>query len=93
MEHLTTAFMFHNTVEPLNNGQVGVGAFVHYSEVSFIGRFHHNYVNLIRYQFMLKMVSFKFKIKSDSSRINNLTPIITVYVVALDLEVKLGYPA
>ena len=37
---------YNNTVEPLNNGQVGAGAFVRYSEVSFIGRFHHNYVNL-----------------------------------------------
>ena len=81
------------TVEPLNNGQVGAGAFVRYSEVSFIGRFHHNYVNLTPYQFMLKMVSYKFKIKSDSSRIDNLTPIITVYVVASDFEVKLSYPA
>ena len=26
------------TVEPLYNGQVGAGAFVHYLEVSFIGR-------------------------------------------------------
>ena len=34
------------TVEPLYNGQVGAGDFVHYSEVSFIGRFHHNLVNL-----------------------------------------------
>ena len=80
------------TVEPLNNGQIGAGAFVRYSEVSFIGRFHHNYVNLTPYQFMLKMVSYNFKIKSDSSRIDNLTPIITVYVGALDLEVKLSYP-
>ena len=30
------------TVEPLNNGQVGTGAFVRFSEVSFSGRFHHN---------------------------------------------------
>ena len=30
------------TVEPLYNRQVGAGAFVRYSEVSFIGRFHHN---------------------------------------------------
>ena len=29
------------TVEPLYNLQVGAGAFVRYSEVSFIGRFHH----------------------------------------------------
>lgn len=28
-------------MEPLYNGQVGAGDFVHYSEVSFIGRFHH----------------------------------------------------
>ena len=28
----------HYTVEPLYNGQVGAGAFVHYLEVSFIGR-------------------------------------------------------
>ena len=49
--------------------------------------------NLTPYQFMLKMVSYKFKIKSDSSRIDNLTLIITVYVVALDLEVKLSYSA
>ena len=84
-----------NTVEPLNNEQVGAGAFVRYSEVSFTGRFHHNYVNLIPYnKFMLKMVRYiKFKINSDSSRIDYLTPIITVYVVALDLEVKLSYPA
>ena len=27
-----------STVEPLYNGQVGAGVFVHYSEVSFIGR-------------------------------------------------------
>ena len=27
------------TVEPLNNGHVGAGAFVHYSEVSFLGGF------------------------------------------------------
>ena len=32
------------TVEPLYNGHVGAGAFVRYSEVSFIGRFHHNNV-------------------------------------------------
>ena len=50
------------------------------------------YVNLTPYQFMLKTVSYKFKIKFDSNRIDNLTPIITVYVVALDLEVKLSYP-
>ena len=82
-----------STVEPLNNGQVGVGAFVRYSEVSFIGRFHHNFVNLTPYLFMLKMVSYKFKIKSNSSMIDNLTPNITVYVVASDLEVKVSYPA
>ena len=29
------------TVEPLNNGQVGAKIFVRYSEVSFIGSFHH----------------------------------------------------
>ena len=81
-------------MEPLNNRQVGAGAFVRYSEVSFIGRFHQNHVNLTPYQFMLKMVSYKFKIKSDSSRIDNLTPNITVYVVASDLEVKgVSYPA
>ena len=28
-------------MEPLYNGQVGAGAFVRYSEVSFIGRFRH----------------------------------------------------
>ena len=61
-------------MEPLNNGQVGAGAFVHYLEVSFIERFHHNHVNLTPYQFMLKMVSYKLKLKSDSSRIDNLTP-------------------
>ena len=81
------------TVEPLNNRQVGAGAFVRYSEVSFIGRFRHNYINLTPYQYMLKMVSYKFKIKSNSSRINKLTAIITVHVVALDLEVKLSYTA
>ena len=80
-------------MEPLNNGQVGAGAFVRYSEVSFIGRFCHNYINLTPYQYMLKMVSYKFKIKSNSSRINKLTAIITVHVVALDLEVKLSYTA
>ena len=42
---------------------------------------------------MFKMVSYKFKIKSDSSRIDNFTPIITVYAVALELKVKLSYPA
>ena len=80
-------------MEPLYNGQVGAAAFVRYSEVSFIGRFHHNHVNLNPYQFMLKMVSYKFKIKSDSGRINNWTPNITVYVIASDLEVKVSYPA
>ena len=59
----------------------------------FIGRFHQNHINLTPYQFMFKMVSYKFKIKSDSSRIDNLTPNITVYVVASDLEVKVSYPA
>ena len=39
-------------MEPLNNGQVGAGPFVRYSEVSFIGRFQ--YVNLTPYQLMLK---------------------------------------
>ena len=34
------------TVEPLYNGQVGAGDFIRYLEVSFIGRFHHNHVNL-----------------------------------------------
>ena len=81
------------TVEPLNNGQVGAGAFVRYSEVSFIGRFHHNYVNLTLTNSCLKMVSYKFKIKSDRSRIDNLTPNITVYVAASDLKVKVSYPA
>ena len=82
-------------MKPLHvyNGQVGAGALVRYSEVSFIGRFHHNHVNLTPYQFMLKMVSYKFKIKSDSSRIDNLTPNMTVYMVASDLEVKVSYPA
>ncbi len=32
------------TVEPPNNGQVGAGGFVLYSEVSFIGRLYHNYM-------------------------------------------------
>ena len=90
-KHEASIYMY--TVEYLNNGQVGAGVFVRYSDVSFTGRFHHNYVNLILYQFMLKMVSYKFKTKSDSSRIDNLTPVITVCVVALDLEVKLSYPA
>ena len=27
-----------NTVEPLYNGHIGAGRFVHYKEVSFIGR-------------------------------------------------------
>ena len=31
----------HVIVGPLYNGQGGVGAFVRYLEVSFIGRFHH----------------------------------------------------
>ena len=30
------------TVEPLYNGQVGARGFVHYLEVSIIGRFNHN---------------------------------------------------
>ncbi len=30
-----------STVEPPNNGQVGAGGFVRYSEVSFIGRLYH----------------------------------------------------
>ena len=41
-----------NTVEALNNGQVGARAFVHYLEVGPFntGRFHHNYyVNLTVY--------------------------------------------
>ena len=33
---------FSNTVEPLNNEEVGAGASVCYLEVSFIGRFHHS---------------------------------------------------
>ena len=37
------------TVEPLYNGQIGAGAFVRCSEVSFIGRFHHNNVYLTPY--------------------------------------------
>ena len=55
----TACIIYIYTVEPLNNGQVGAGAFVRYSEVSFIGRFHHDYVILTPYQFMLKMVSNK----------------------------------
>ena len=31
----------HGAVEPLYNKQVGAGAFVHYLEVSFIGRVHY----------------------------------------------------
>ena len=37
------------TVEPLYNGQVGTGAFVLYSEVSFIWRFHRMNVYLTPY--------------------------------------------
>ena len=40
--HLLLLIIWYYTVEPLYNGQVGAGGFVHYSEVSFIGRFHHN---------------------------------------------------
>ena len=36
-------------MEPLYNGQVGAEGFVRYSEVSFIGRFHHNNVYLTPY--------------------------------------------
>ena len=80
-------------MEPLYNGQVGAGAFVRYSEVSFIGKFRHNHVNLTPYQFILIIVSYKFNIKSNSGRIDNWTPNITVYVVASDFEVKISCPA
>ena len=57
-------------VEPLYNGQVGTGAFVRYSEVSFIGRFHHNNVNVTPY--VVKdclngeLYNYTFKMKSDT---------------------------
>ena len=39
---LNTAYITeHVIVGPLYNGQVGVGAFIHYLEVSFIGKFHY----------------------------------------------------
>ena len=44
-----TTAPYYYTVEPLYNGQVGAGAFVRYSEVSFIGRFHHNNAYLTPY--------------------------------------------
>ena len=47
------------------------------------------HINLIAYQSMLKMVSYKFKIKSDSSRIDNLTPNITVYITPPCIDVHL----
>ncbi len=35
------AYYLWHTMEPPINGQVGAGAFVSYSEVSFIGRLYH----------------------------------------------------
>ena len=37
-----------STVEPQNNGQVGASTIVHYSEVSFIGRFTSSYLIMIK---------------------------------------------
>ena len=59
-------------MEPLYNRQVGAGAFVRYSEVSFNGRFHHNNVYLTPY--IVKdclndeLYNYTIKMKSDTCK-------------------------